>query len=106
MTIARGWRESRAEDCRLRHYPRVLAAELCADYALAREWAEAYTYACIASQQRSHPAVYLGQTQWHETEAFLRAGDPQRAAHDLQRLSEETGTNRRQRVQYLRALAF
>ena len=95
--------------CQTIHVPifsELLAAELCADYAEASEWAEAYTYACIASQERSHPAVYLGQTRWHETEAFLRAGDPQRAADDLQRLSEEMGTSRRQRVQYLRALAF
>ena len=57
-----------------------------------------------ASQERSRPAVYLGQTRWYETEAFVRAGETDRAAEDLRRLGEQIGTNRRQRIQYLRAL--
>ena len=60
------------------HHPFVgelAAIDLCADYALAGEWAVAYQYARAASAVRKYERLYPGFTRRLETESFVRAGD-------------------------------
>ena len=84
----------------------VLAAELCADCALAGVWDEAQTYALQALENRTNFFVASTRlTLWYETEALARAGEIERATEDVMRYGERIGASRRYRICYLRALA-
>jgi len=82
-----------------------MAGELCADYALAGQWQEAYTYALKALAAREYSIMYGGLTRWHETEALLRGGSIEQAREDVHRFGERAHDKRRYRIPYLRALA-
>jgi DNA-binding SARP family transcriptional activator len=81
------------------------AAGLCADYALAGRWDEAYTAASQALDARNSALLHTGFTRWAETEALVRAGDFERAERDALHFGEQVSGNRRFRIPFLRALA-
>ena len=84
----------------------ALAAQLCADCALAGTWEEARSYALQALENRTDyfiPSMKL--TLWYETDALVRAGEIERATEDVRRYGERIGTSRRYRISHLRALA-
>jgi tetratricopeptide (TPR) repeat protein len=84
----------------------AVAAELCADCALAGAWEEAYAYALQALTARTDTFLHLTKlTLWCQTEAFVRAGEIERATADVRRFGACIGTSRRYRIPYLRALA-
>jgi tetratricopeptide (TPR) repeat protein len=89
----------------------ALAAELCADCAVAGasgegKWEEAHAYALQALAHRTDffvPSTKL--TRWYETEALARAGEIELAAQDVEQYGKLAGSNRRYRISHLRALA-
>ena len=84
----------------------MLAAELCADCALADEWAEAQLYATQALASRSNSTfLYVGLTRWYETEILVRTGYNERATADAEHFGKLIGQNSRYRIPYLRMLA-
>ncbi|MDQ6669753.1 MAG: hypothetical protein M3069_03205 [Chloroflexota bacterium] len=52
-----------------------------------------------------HTAVYVGRTRWYETEAVVRAGEPDIAAEDVRRFGERVGQTSRFRIPFPRAPA-
>jgi tetratricopeptide (TPR) repeat protein len=84
----------------------MMAAELCADCALAGAWEEALAYAQQVLSMRSGTFVFSTKlTLWCETEALVRASESERAAEDVRSFGERVGSSRRYRIPYLRALA-
>jgi tetratricopeptide (TPR) repeat protein len=84
----------------------MVAAELCADFALAGEWPEAGRYAREALASRHYEAVpLLASMHWLETEALLRCGNADQARADVQRWGELVGHLPRYRLAYLRSQA-
>lgn len=85
----------------------MLSAELCADCAIAGEWAEAQSYATQALAHRSGSTfMYVGLTRWYETEILARTGYSERATADLERFDKITEHSRRYRIPCLRAQAM
>ncbi|HET9918911.1 MAG TPA: AAA family ATPase [Ktedonobacteraceae bacterium] len=87
-------------------YTAFVAMALCADYALAGEWTDAYRYArqaVIAEGSNALSNVVI--PRWFVTEALLRGGDVALAKAHIARLSTHNGDGRRDRIQYLRAFA-
>ena len=85
----------------------AVAAELCADCALAGEWQEAHAHALQALTARTDTFMHLTKlTLWCQTEALVRAGEIERATEDVRRFGACIGTSRRYRTPYLRALAI
>lgn len=85
-----------------------VAADLCADYALAGEWTQAYECARQALSLRTYQWAYPGFTRWHETEAMLHEDNSQDAAQDVYKFGEQLhhfGEVQRYRVMHLRAAA-
>ncbi|HEY6409889.1 MAG TPA: tetratricopeptide repeat protein [Ktedonobacteraceae bacterium] len=88
------------------HLTEVVAAELCADCAIAGDWEEAYNHALQALKDRTD--TFFTSTKlnlWYETEVLVRAGEMERAGEDVRRYGECIGNSRRYRISYLRALA-
>ncbi len=84
----------------------AVAAELCADCAMAGEWEEAHAHALQALTARTDTFLHLTKlTLWCQTEAFVRAGEIERATEDVRRFGACIGNSRRYRIPYLRALA-
>ena len=84
----------------------LICAELCADCALAGNWAEATTHARQALAYRKYDVLPLVIcSRWLETEALLRGGDLELAREDARRWGELVGNVPRFRVGYLRSLA-
>ncbi|MGZ3644393.1 MAG: ATP-binding protein [Ktedonobacteraceae bacterium] len=84
----------------------MITSDLCVDYAMSDDWANAYTYAKQALNYRRHsPYFYVGLTQWFETEALTRAGDIELATEDVKSFGEHFAHDRRFRIPYLRSLA-
>jgi DNA-binding SARP family transcriptional activator len=82
------------------------ANELCADYALAGAWDDAYMYAVkVLNIGLGYFYLYAGYDRWYITEALVRAGERERAAEDVRRFGERVGTSRRFRMVYLRSAA-
>jgi hypothetical protein len=85
----------------------MVAAELCADYALMAKWPEAQVYAREALAQRTYAALPLViSPRWLETEALLRSGDGKLAREDAHRWGELVGHIPRFRLPHLRSLAL
>jgi tetratricopeptide (TPR) repeat protein len=81
-------------------------AELCALYALAGDWSQAYGYAGQAVQARGDERqLPVGFTGWYEIEALLRGGDADLARAEVERLGKIVGHNRRYRLPLLRSQA-
>ncbi len=84
----------------------ILTAELCADCALADEWAEAQSYATQALVCRSNSTfLYVGLTRWYETEILVRTGYSEQATADAEQFGRLSGQSPRYRISYLRMLA-
>jgi hypothetical protein len=86
-------------------FAKTIAAELCADYALAGEWQKAYAY---ARQARSAPDISLihsGLTHWLDIEALLHGGDTVMAHEVTQSFGARFGQNPRYLIPYQRCLA-
>jgi predicted ATPase/DNA-binding SARP family transcriptional activator len=84
----------------------MASAELCADYALAGLWEEAYEAALYALAVPDY-CIQLSSRRatWYQTEALLRAGQHELAARDVEYYGRLVGESRRYRIPYLRALA-
>jgi tetratricopeptide (TPR) repeat protein len=84
----------------------LIQAELCADAALAGNWAEAVTYARQALAYRKYDILPLViSPRWLETEALLRNGDVELARADSQHWGELVGHLPRFRLPHLHSLA-
>jgi predicted ATPase/DNA-binding SARP family transcriptional activator len=84
----------------------IVAAEICADCALAGNWDEAYAYAVQSLTDRSYAIARTTQlTLWLQTEALIRAGDLDRASADIEGYNQRLGYSPRYRIAYLRARA-
>jgi tetratricopeptide (TPR) repeat protein len=81
------------------------AAALCADYALAGRWHNAYEAGRLAAETRNPALLHTAFSRWLETEALIRGGEWERAQRDVARLGEQLGENRRLRIPYLRCQA-
>jgi len=85
----------------------IIAAEICADCALAGNWDEAYAYAVRVLADRTYAVARSTQlTLWLQTEALIRAGEIDRATADVQGYGLRLGHSRRYRIPYLRAQAL
>jgi predicted ATPase len=81
----------------------MLSAELCADCAIAGEWAEAQAYATQALLYRSNSTFLYGSlTRWYETEILVRTGYNKRAIADAEQLGGLIAQCPRYRIPYLR----
>lgn len=89
----------------VRPFSRTIAAELCADCALAGAWDEALAYARQALAARDISLIHSGLNRWFEIEALLRAGEVTLAQQEVRRLGERVGDNRRYQIAYRRCLA-
>ena len=92
----------------VRSYKVLATSRLCANRALVGDWKTAYTYALetVAIREDINDSMFfIDFTRYYETEALLRGGDGEWAREDVQRLGRHITTNRRQRLDYLRALA-
>ncbi len=88
-------------------YSEVIAAELCADYALAGDWETASHYALQALSLRDYTfAPGAGLPLPYETAALLRAGKHPEALKDLTEFESHMGEGKRLQVSYLRSLAI
>ncbi|HEY3232683.1 MAG TPA: AAA family ATPase, partial [Roseiflexaceae bacterium] len=84
----------------------IIAAELCADCALAGVWDEAHAYAVRVLTDRTYAVARSTQlTLWHQIEALARAGEIERATEDVRGYGQRLGHSPRYRIPYLRALA-
>jgi len=84
----------------------AVAAELCADCAMAGEWEEAHAHALQVLTARTDTFLHFTKlTLWCQTEALVRAGEIERATADVRRFGACIGSSRRYRIPYLRALA-
>jgi len=83
-----------------------VAAELCADEALAGRWSEAARLAreALAGRDRVQ-APFFGLTRWLETEALVRSGAAAAARADMERFEASSRGNPRFRIPVARALA-
>ncbi len=82
-------------------------ASLCADAALAGDWATARAFGRQALAYRDYQFLPLFvMPHWLETEALLRGGDVELAREDTRRWGELVGRVPRFRVGYLRSLAL
>lgn len=89
-----------------RPFAMMIMEELCVVHALAGAWADASTCAMQELNARGGSIqLYTGLTLWYETEAFLRAGERERAAEQVQHFGTHIGTGLRYRIPYLRALS-
>ena len=88
-------------------FAKVVAAELCADCALAGDWSEAHAYARQALEAPFNSLLHGGLSHWYETEALLRGGDAdvELARMDVRQFSERFASNRRYQIPYRRCLA-
>lgn len=87
-------------------FPDWASAELCAVYALVDDWRSAYTYARKSLDVRQAEGLLpVALTEWHETEALLRAADDEVARSSVDQLGALIGDNPRYRISYLRSLA-
>jgi tetratricopeptide (TPR) repeat protein len=81
----------------------MLSAELCADCAIAGEWAEAQSYATQALVYRSNSTFLYGSlTRWYETEILVRTGYNERAIVDAEQFGRLIGQSPRYCIPYLR----
>jgi tetratricopeptide (TPR) repeat protein len=104
------WEEAEAmtETLDLRALRVVILSQLCMNYAVAGQWGQAHTYAMRAMALREsldRTMILLDFSRQHETEAFLRGGDEQKARAVLHRLGEGLGPSPRFRLPYLQSLA-
>jgi tetratricopeptide (TPR) repeat protein len=84
----------------------MIAAQLCADYALAGDWETAIRYVRQALALRKYNALPLVISPlWLETEALLRGGDVTQAREDCRRWGELVSHIPRYRLSHLRSLA-
>ncbi len=89
-----------------RPYTPVVTTVLCADYALSGEWSEAHSYARQAAVvDGSRVVPYAGMPRWSVPEALLRGGDITLAEQYIGHLGAHPGDGRRDRIEYLRAVA-
>jgi tetratricopeptide (TPR) repeat protein len=87
-------------------FAEMIAAELCADCALAGDWETATRYARQALALRKYTALPLVMSpRWPETEALLRGGDIELAREDAYRWGELVSHIPRYRLPHLRSLA-
>ncbi len=92
----------------LRRWKSVIVPKLCANRALAGDWAGAHAHALESLGVRDElPAdlVWMDFMRHHETEALLRGGNGDLAREDARRLGERVGSNPRFRLVLLRMLA-
>lgn len=83
-----------------------IRAELCADCALAGNWAEATTHARQALAYRRYDVLPLViSSRWLETEALLRGSEVRLAREDARKWGELVGHIPRFHVPHLRSLA-
>jgi tetratricopeptide (TPR) repeat protein len=82
-----------------------VAAELCADCAVAGDWPAAGEYAQQALAARDGTFLAGGLTRWYETEALLRGGRVEDAQADVARFGELIPEHGRHRIAYLRCQA-
>jgi DNA-binding SARP family transcriptional activator/tetratricopeptide (TPR) repeat protein len=84
----------------------MIAAQLCADYALAGDWETAIRYVRQALALRKYNALPLVISPlWLETEALLRGGDVTQAREDCRRWGELVSHIPHYRLSHLRSLA-
>jgi tetratricopeptide (TPR) repeat protein len=86
----------------------VTLSQLCMNYAVAGQWAQAHTYAVQAMALREsldRAMILLDFSPQYETEALLRGGDERQARAAVQRLGERVEPNRRFRIPHLRSMA-
>jgi len=88
-------------------FAKIVAAELCADFALAGDWSEAHAYARQALEAPFNSLLHGGLSHWYETEALLwgEDADAELARMDVRQFSEQFASNRRYQIPYLRCLA-
>ncbi len=87
----------------------VTLSQLCMNYAVAGQWAQAHMYAVQAMALREsfeRAMILLDFSHRYETEALLRGGDEQQAREAMHRLGERLGRSPRFRVPYLQSLAM
>jgi hypothetical protein len=82
-----------------------VAAELCADCAMAGDWSAALAYAQRALAARDGTFLAGGLTRWYETEALLRGGRVEEAQADVARFGALIPERGRHRIAYLRCQA-
>jgi predicted ATPase/DNA-binding SARP family transcriptional activator len=88
-------------------FAEMIAAELCADCALAEEWEAATRYARQALALRKYTALPLViSPHWPETAALLRGSEVDLAREDAHRWGQLVGHIPRYRLSYLRSLAI
>ena len=86
-------------------FTKVVAAELCADCALAGLWSEAYSYARQALAAPFNSFLHGGLSHWYEIEALVRVGDWELAQAEVNQFGQRFAANRRYHIPYLRSLA-
>jgi hypothetical protein len=90
-----------------RRFAATISDELCAEAAMASDWALALRYARQALELRKTSELYFytGLTLWCTVDALLRGGDRAYAHDVLDRFGARIGANPRYRIAYLRAQA-
>ena len=87
-------------------YTASVTTALCADYALAEQWSDAYRYARQAAIVEGFNALSnVAIPRWFVAEALWRGGDAVLAKAHIGLLEAYNGDGRRDRLQYLQAFA-
>jgi len=84
-------------------FAEMVAAELCADYCAAGDWASAYPYATRALSARNGTLPFVALLFPDLVEALVRNNDWETASEHVQLFSQRIGSNPRMRVSELRA---
>jgi hypothetical protein len=87
-------------------FAKVVAAELCADWAMLGAWPEALRYARQALAAPFNSFLHGGLTHWYETEVLLWGGEVELARWDIHQFGERFAANRRYQIPYLRCLSL
>ena len=74
---------------------RMIAVELCADYAMLGQWEQALDYANLSLTSPYHDLLHGDLTQWLTTEAWLRGGEFVTAEAQMVKLNERYAHNPR-----------
>jgi len=89
------------------HVAHLMAADLCADYALLGDWEEAYRYARQAvKHDRADAWLFSGFHEWLLLAALLRGGDERLARRAARQFGELIKDNPRYQIPHRRALSL
>jgi tetratricopeptide (TPR) repeat protein len=87
-------------------YEAFTSTRLCKVAVLAEDWEEAYAHISRAHQAGTSFDVFDGLYLHYAFEALLRGGDEGRAREEADRFAERAEENERDKLAYLRCLAF